>query len=104
MLNGPHDGSGAMLAINARDGGFDANDWAEMMLRMYLQWVEKRLSSSLDRSDNDVAGINSATICVRGSMAYGYLKGETGIHRLVRISPFNSEEKGKLVLPRSMFA
>lgn len=95
MLNGPHDGSGAMLTINARDGGTDANDWAEMMLRMYLQWASQNdyQVSLLDRSDNDVAGINSATICVRGSMAYGYLKGETGIHRLVRISPFNSEGK-----------
>ena len=95
MLNGPHDGSGAMLTINARDGGTDANNWAEMMLRMYLQWASQNdyQVSLLDRSDNDVAGINSATICVRGSMAYGYLKGETGIHRLVRISPFNSEGK-----------
>ena len=95
MINGPQDGSGAMLTINARDGGTDANDWAEMMLRMYLQWASQNeyQVSLLDRSDNDVAGINSATICVRGSMAYGYLKGETGIHRLVRISPFNSEGK-----------
>ena len=95
MLNGPHDESGAMMTINARDGGTDANDWAEMLLRMYIQWAGQHdyQVSLLDRSDNDVAGINSATICVRGSMAYGYLKGETGIHRLVRISPFNSEGK-----------
>jgi len=95
MLNGPHDESGAMMTINARDGGTDANDWAEMLMRMYIQWAGQHdyQVSLLDRSDNDVAGINSATICVRGSMAYGYLKGETGIHRLVRISPFNSEGK-----------
>ncbi len=95
MLNGPHDDSGAMMTIYARDGGTDANDWAEMLLRMYIQWAGQHnyQVSLLDRSDNDIAGINSATICVRGSMAYGYLKGETGIHRLVRISPFNSEGK-----------
>lgn len=95
MLNGTHDNAGAMMTIYARDGGTDANDWAEMLLRMYLQWASQHeyQVSLLDRSDNDVAGINSATICVRGSMAYGYLKGETGIHRLVRISPFNSEGK-----------
>ena len=95
MLNGPHDNSGAILTIYARDGGTDANDWAEMLLRMYIQWAsqEGHQVSLLDRSDNDIAGINNATICVRGAMAYGYLKGEAGIHRLVRISPFNSEGK-----------
>ena len=83
------------MTIYARDGGTDANDWAEMLLRMYIQWASQHghQVSLLDRSDNDIAGINNATICVRGSMAYGYLKGETGIHRLVRISPFNSEGK-----------
>ncbi len=95
MLNGPHDDAGALLTIYARDGGTDANDWAEMLLRMYLQWASQTdyKVSLLDRSDNDIAGINHATICVQGPMAYGYLKGETGIHRLVRISPFNSEGK-----------
>ena len=95
MLNGTHDKSGAIMTIYARDGGTDANDWAEMLLRMYIQWASQHghQVSLLDRSDNDIAGINNATICVRGSMAYGYLKGETGIHRLVRISPFNSEGK-----------
>ena len=87
--------NGAILTINARDGGTDANDWAEMLLRMYSQWAQKNEYdvSLLDRNDNDEAGINSATIAVRGPMAYGYLKGETGVHRLVRISPFNSEGK-----------
>ncbi|MCO6458778.1 MAG: peptide chain release factor 2 [Pirellulaceae bacterium] len=95
LLNGPHDASGAILTINARDGGTDANDWAEMLLRMYLQWAREQeyAVELLDRNDNDEAGINSATIAVRGPMAYGYLKGETGMHRLVRISPFNSEGK-----------
>ncbi|MCA9216288.1 MAG: PCRF domain-containing protein, partial [Planctomycetales bacterium] len=95
LLSGPHDASGAIMTINARDGGTDANDWAEMLLRMYTQWAQKSDFSVelLDRSDNDEAGINSASIAIRGPMAYGYLKGETGVHRLVRISPFNSEGK-----------
>jgi peptide chain release factor 2 len=95
LLNGPNDQAGAILTINARDGGTDANDWAEMLLRMYLQWAQKYeyTAALLDRSDNEEAGINSATIAIRGPMAYGYLKGETGMHRLVRISPFNSEGK-----------
>jgi len=95
LLNGPNDDAGAILCINARDGGTDANDWAEMLLRMYIQWAQKGeySVSMLDRNDNDEAGINNATIAIRGPMAYGYLKGETGMHRLVRISPFNSEGK-----------
>jgi peptide chain release factor 2 len=95
LLNGPHDAAGAILTVHARDGGTDANDWAEMLLRMYIQWAQKNQYQAdlMDRNDNDVAGINSATISVRGPMAYGYLKGEIGIHRLVRISPFNSEGK-----------
>jgi peptide chain release factor 2 len=95
LLDGPHDGAGAIVTINARDGGTDANDWAEMLLRMYLQWAQQHgyTAALLDRNDNEEAGINSATIVVRGPMAYGYLKGETGMHRLVRISPFNAEGK-----------
>lgn len=95
LLNGPHDHCGAIMTIHARDGGTDANDWAEMLLRMYTQWATKNDYSVelLDRNDNDEAGINSATIAIRGPMAYGYLKGESGMHRLVRISPFNSEGK-----------
>ena len=95
LLNGPFDNNGAMLTINARDGGIDANDWAEMLLRMYINWAEKNdyAVEVLDRQDNEEAGITSATIAVRGPFAYGYLKGESGIHRLVRISPFNAEGK-----------
>jgi peptide chain release factor 2 len=95
LLNGTHDAAGAILTINARDGGTDANDWAEMLLRMYTQWASKNGYSIelVDRQDNEEAGINNATITVRGPMAYGYLRGETGMHRLVRISPFNSEGK-----------
>ena len=95
LLSGTHDAATALLTINARDGGTDANDWAEMLLRMYCQWAQKGGYSIelLDRNDNPEAGINSATVAVRGPMAYGYLKGETGMHRLVRISPFNTEGK-----------
>jgi peptide chain release factor 2 len=95
LLNGPWDTHNALLSINARDGGTDANDWAEMLLRMYLAWAKDQgyETELLDRQDNEEAGIQSATIAVRGPMAYGYLKGESGIHRLVRISPFNAEGK-----------
>ena len=95
LLNGPHDALGAIVSIYARDGGTDAHDWAEMMLRMYTQWSQKNGYdvTLIERQDNEEAGINSATIAIRGPMAYGYLKGESGIHRLVRISPFNSEGK-----------
>ena len=95
LLGGAHDQAGAIVSINARDGGTDAHDWAEMLLRMYTQWAQKNgySVSLLDRSDNEEAGINSATVAVRGPSAYGYLRGETGVHRLVRISPFNAEGK-----------
>ena len=95
LLSGPHDNCGAILSLNARDGGTDANDWADMLLRMYTQWAQKNEYGVglLDRNDNDEAGINSATITIRGPTAYGYLKGETGLHRLVRISPFNADGK-----------
>ena len=95
LLNGPFDANDAIVTINARDGGTDANDWAEMLLRMYVNWAQSRGYNVeiLDRQENEEAGINSASIMVRGPMAYGYLKGEIGTHRLVRISPFNSEGK-----------
>ncbi|MEM8911682.1 MAG: peptide chain release factor 2, partial [Planctomycetota bacterium] len=95
LLSGPNDSAGAILTINARDGGTDANDWADMMLRMYSAWAvgQDYKIELLDRQDNEEAGINNASIAIRGPMAYGYLKGEEGMHRLVRISPFNSEGK-----------
>ena len=95
LLNGPFDSRGAIININARDGGTDANDWAEMLLRMYIAWANANDydTSLIDRQDNEEAGINSASLIIRGPMAYGYLKGESGMHRLVRISPFNSEGK-----------
>lgn len=95
LLNGSHDADGALISIYARDGGTDAHDWAEMLLRMYSQWSQKNgyTAAVIDREDNIEAGINRATLSIQGPMAFGYLKGETGIHRLVRISPFNSEGK-----------
>jgi peptide chain release factor 2 len=95
LLSGPNDDTGAILTVYARDGGTDANDWAEMLLRMYTQWAQKNDYSVelLDRDDNEEAGVKSAAIAIRGPTAYGYLKGENGIHRLVRISPFNAEGK-----------
>jgi peptide chain release factor 2 len=95
LLRGPHDSCDAILSIHARDGGVDANDWADMVLRMYANWASHHeyKIELLDRQDNEEAGITQATIAVRGPMAYGYLKGEEGMHRLVRISPFNAEGK-----------
>jgi peptide chain release factor 2 len=95
LLSGTHDSCDALVSIHARDGGTDANDWAEMLLRMYSAWAAKHDCEVelLDRQDDAVAGIQSATVAIRGPWAYGHLKGETGMHRLVRISPFNSEGK-----------
>jgi peptide chain release factor 2 len=95
LLNGPNDDCGAILSVHPCEGGLDANDWAEMLLGMYTAWAQQRGFSVelLDRSDDETAGITQATIVVRGESAYGYLKGEEGIHRLVRISPYNAEGK-----------
>jgi peptide chain release factor 2 len=95
LLNAPYDGNAAIVTINARDGGTDANDWAAMLFRMYSLWAKSNgyEIELLDWQENEEAGINSVGFIVRGVMAYGYLKGEAGIHRLVRISPFNSEGK-----------
>ena len=95
LLNGRHDSCNAIIQINARDGGTDANDWAEMLLRMYIAWAEDHeyATEVLDRQDNEEAGINNATLAVRGWMAYGWLKSETGMHRLIRMSPFNADGK-----------
>jgi len=95
LLNGPYDGNAAIVTINARDGGTDANDWAEMLFRMYSHWAKANgyEIELIDWQENEEAGINSCGFVVRGAMAYGYLRGESGMHRLVRISPFNSEGK-----------
>ncbi len=95
LLSGPLDDCPAILSVHARDGGVDANDWAEMVLSMYLNWAKSNEYNVelLDRVDNEEAGITQATIAIRGPSAFGYLKGEEGMHRLVRISPFNADGK-----------
>ena len=92
LLSGEFDGKNALLTFHAGAGGTEAQDWAEMLYRMYNKWGERHgyKVSTLDYLDGDVAGIKSATILVEGENAYGYLKGEMGIHRLVRVSPFDS--------------
>jgi peptide chain release factor 2 len=95
LLSGPYDENGAVLTINAGAGGTDAQDWAEMLLRMYTRWGENHgyKVNLTEVSEGDEAGIKSATIEITGRYAYGYLRSETGTHRLVRISPFNANGK-----------
>lgn len=95
MLSGEYDSADAMLTINAGAGGTDAQDWAEMLLRMYTRWAEKKgwKVTLLDKSEGDEAGIKSATIKITGKFAFGYAKAERGVHRLVRISPYNANGK-----------
>jgi peptide chain release factor 2 len=91
-LSGPDDDKNAIVSINSGAGGTESQDWAEMLLRMYVRWAEQRgfESEILDRQDGEEAGIKSATVALRGPNAYGFLNGEAGVHRLVRISPFDS--------------
>jgi peptide chain release factor 2 len=95
ILNGPDDINNAIISINAGAGGTEAQDWAEMLFRMYLRYVEQKgfESEIIDYQPGDEAGIKSVTFTVSGAYAYGYLKTETGVHRLVRISPFNASGK-----------
>ncbi len=92
-FNGPYDGGSAIVSIYAGAGGTDAQDWAQMLLRMYVRWAEKfgYNVKMLDQSAADEAGIKSATLSVNGAYAYGKLQAEQGVHRLVRLSPFNSD-------------
>jgi len=95
LLQGEHDASDALLEIHPGAGGTESQDWAEMLLRMYGRWGERRgfKVETLDVQPGDEAGIKSATIAVRGPNAYGYLKVERGVHRLVRISPFDAQRR-----------
>jgi peptide chain release factor 2 len=95
LLGGEHDASNAIVSINAGSGGTDACDWAEMLLRMYLRWAEQHgyRAEILDLQAAEEAGIRSATFTVSGDYAFGYLKPEEGVHRLVRISPFDSQAR-----------
>lgn len=95
MLSGEYDEADAILTINAGAGGTDAQDWASLLLRMYSRWAESKnwKVELLDKLDGDEAGIKSATIKITGKFAFGYAKAEKGVHRLVRISPFNANGK-----------
>jgi peptide chain release factor 2 len=95
LLSGPHDAANAYLEINSGAGGDEANDWAQMLLRLYLRWAERNgfKTEILDEVEGDVAGLKSVTVLVTGHNAYGYLQGERGVHRLVRLSPFNANNK-----------
>lgn len=95
LLSGPYDKKGAVLTLNAGAGGTDAQDWAEMLLRMYTRWAEHQgyQVHLVEISEGEEAGLKSATLEITGRYAYGYLKSEKGTHRLVRISPFNANGK-----------
>jgi peptide chain release factor 2 len=94
-LNGPDDDKNAIVAIHSGAGGTESQDWADMLLRMYLRWAERSgyQAELLDRLDGEEAGIKSVTFSVSGDYAYGYLKSEAGVHRLVRISPYDAQSR-----------
>jgi len=95
LLNGEVDGNNAFISINAGAGGTEAQDWAAMLLRMYTRWAEKQgyKVDVMSLNDGEEAGIKSATLMIQGAFAFGYLKAESGVHRLVRISPFDSNAR-----------
>ncbi len=95
LLSGAYDRGNALLSINAGAGGTEAQDWASMLMRMYLRWAERRgyTTDILDLTEGEEAGIKSITIAVTGMYAYGYLRAEKGVHRLVRISPFDAAHR-----------
>lgn len=95
LLSGPYDRSDCTLDINSGQGGTESCDWAEMLARMYLRWCERKgfKTSIIDETPGEEAGVSSITILVEGRFAYGYLKTETGVHRLVRISPFDANKR-----------
>jgi peptide chain release factor 2 len=93
MLSGPADRSSAILSIHPGAGGTDAKDWAAMLMRMYVRWAERRgyKTEVIDFQEGDEAGIDAVSLSIEGDAAYGYLRGEGGVHRLVRMSPFNAD-------------
>ncbi|HSW40814.1 MAG TPA: PCRF domain-containing protein, partial [Acidobacteriota bacterium] len=95
LLAGEHDASNAIVTIHPGAGGIDSQDWADMLIRMYLRWSERAgyATKIIDYQPGEEAGIRSATIIVEGQYAYGYLSSESGVHRLVRISPFGGMDK-----------
>lgn len=95
MFNGPYDSENAILAIHAGAGGTDSQDWAQMLERMYIRWAEQNSYKVdiIERSEGEEAGIKSVTMSIQGSYAYGYLRSEQGVHRLVRLSPFDSASR-----------
>ena len=95
FLSGPYDNSNAFMSFSSGAGGTDAQDWTQMLLKMYLRWSEKRKFKAeiLEEMPGEEAGIKSALVYVKGSFTYGLLKGESGVHRLVRISPFDSNKR-----------
>jgi peptide chain release factor 2 len=95
MLQGPDDGRGAILTIHPGAGGTESQDWAEMLMRMYVRWAERKGFdvSILDMMPGEEAGIKSVSIEIKGQWAYGFLKAEKGVHRLVRISPYDSQAR-----------
>ena len=95
MLGGENDQGNAIVYINAGAGGTEAQDWAEMLLRMYLKWAERKRFETqvVDMLQGEEAGIKNVTFLLRGSYAYGYMKCEVGIHRLVRVSPFDANNR-----------
>ncbi|MDR1034517.1 MAG: peptide chain release factor 2 [Holosporales bacterium] len=95
ILSGPQDSSNCYVEINSGAGGTEAQDWAEMLARMYFRWAEKRTYKTeiTDKTDGEEAGVKSITLYIKGTKAYGWLKKETGVHRLVRISPFDSNAR-----------
>ncbi|MCU0474530.1 MAG: peptide chain release factor 2 [Anaerolineae bacterium] len=95
MLSGQNDGKDAFLAIHSGAGGTESQDWAQMLERMYLRWAEDNgyKVEMIDRSEGEEAGVKSVTMCIRGEYAYGYLRSEQGVHRLVRISPFDAQSR-----------
>ena len=95
LLSGEYDANNAIVALHSGAGGTEAQDWTEMLYRMYTRWVERHgfTYKILDYEDGDEAGIKSATIAVEGDNAYGYLKSENGVHRLVRVSPFDANAR-----------